>query len=166
MRKENILKLAILVTVVGCSAPQKPNQNQLAVKSYEAYIAEEAIKQDLQAEREAKDKTKFDQWLEKNQQYLACNTKSECDSQWDRAEVWIATNAPYKIRLATNNVIETFGGHEKNNKAIYIQLSRSLTKDDVYSFNLEINCTDHYQDCLPNRIDTAIALYTAMYQLQ
>lgn len=40
---------------------------------------------------------------------LSCTGKPQCDLYWQRAQAWVAKNGYYKVRLATDTLIETFG---------------------------------------------------------
>lgn len=39
---------------------------------------------------------------------LVCDGAQQCADMWKRAQFWVATNAGYKIQVATDTVIETF----------------------------------------------------------
>lgn len=40
---------------------------------------------------------------------LLCSNKPQCDAYWQRAQVWVASNSNYRIQVATDAIIETYG---------------------------------------------------------
>lgn len=40
---------------------------------------------------------------------LTCASKEQCDAYWQRAQAWVGNNSGYRIRLANDTIIETFG---------------------------------------------------------
>ena len=40
---------------------------------------------------------------------LLCSTKQDCDFMWQRAQSWVANNSHFRIQVATDTLIQTFG---------------------------------------------------------
>lgn len=40
---------------------------------------------------------------------VPCATKQECDVYWQRAQIWITKNSPYRIQVVTDTVLSTYG---------------------------------------------------------
>ena len=40
---------------------------------------------------------------------LVCRGKDQCDRWWRRAQVWISENSGFRIQVATDGIIETYG---------------------------------------------------------
>jgi len=55
---------------------------------------------------------------------LYCSDKAQCDLYWQRAQAWIAQNSQWRIRAATDTVIETFGPGRMNGMALAYQLTK------------------------------------------
>jgi hypothetical protein len=45
--------------------------------------------------------------VKETEQLVTCANKQECDTYWQRAQVWIAKNSNYPIRMATDSVLST-----------------------------------------------------------
>lgn len=41
---------------------------------------------------------------------LICKDKATCDVYWSRAQLWLATNGAWRVRIANDTQIETFSG--------------------------------------------------------
>ena len=40
---------------------------------------------------------------------LGCLDRTQCELYWQRAKVWISSNAYYRVQLSSDSVIETYG---------------------------------------------------------
>lgn len=40
---------------------------------------------------------------------IICSGKSQCDDYWRRTQYWISTHSGFKVQVATDTVIETYG---------------------------------------------------------
>lgn len=40
---------------------------------------------------------------------LLCANKAQCDTYWQRAQVWVSTHSGYKVQTATDAIIQTYG---------------------------------------------------------
>ena len=50
--------------------------------------------------------------------WIACKGK-QCDALWSRAQVWLATNSSYRIQIANENIIQTYGPLEGVGEVAY-----------------------------------------------
>lgn len=55
---------------------------------------------------------------------VACEG-ARCDRIWQRAQTWIATNSRYRIQIANDSLIQTYGPHE----GIHDAVAYTVTKD-------------------------------------
>ena len=40
---------------------------------------------------------------------IGCVDRSQCETFWQRAKVWISSNSYYRVQLSSDSVIETYG---------------------------------------------------------
>jgi hypothetical protein len=50
---------------------------------------------------------------------LTCIGKEQCDLYWQRAQAWIANTSTYRISLATDALIETYGPYPGKRELAY-----------------------------------------------
>ncbi|ARP89830.1 hypothetical protein CAL14_05605 [Bordetella genomosp. 9] len=47
--------------------------------------------------------------LARAQAPIVCGDKQQCDKYWQAAQSWVATHSGFKIQLASDSVIQTYG---------------------------------------------------------
>ena len=57
--------------------------------------------------------------------WVKCEDKAHCDTLWDRAQTWIATNGAYRLQTITQSVIQTYGPHDN----VYGRVAYTITKE-------------------------------------
>lgn len=50
---------------------------------------------------------------------------AKCDLMWQRAQTWLATNGRYRIQIANESVIQTYGPHD----GVYDAVAFTVTKE-------------------------------------
>lgn len=55
---------------------------------------------------------------------------NNCDEVWNRAQAWVAIHSGYRIRMATNVVIETYGPLQMGRGLAYKIVRTSIDDDD------------------------------------
>lgn len=79
---------------------------------------------------------------------LVCESQATCDSIWQRAQVWVATNSAYRIQLANNNIIQTYGPHENVHDAVAFTITREPTTSGTTAIRIRGSCHPTIYGCL------------------
>lgn len=85
----------------------------------------------------------------------------DCDAKWALAQVWIAQNSGYRIRIATDSVIETFGPMG-NSPALAYQVTRRMPPGQAGSIDISVACNATVYGCFTNPEPGALALGNAL----
>lgn len=84
----------------------------------------------------------------------ACHQERECAAKWSAAKKWVMTNSPYKVRLLSEDFIETFAA-TGGSSLISARVSKEPTADG-YRFVVGVWC-DNMFGCNPDAWDAAVA---------
>lgn len=77
-----------------------------------------------------------------------CTSKAECDTDWSRAQVWVAQHSAYRIQIASQSVIETYGPGGSS-PALAYELTRSPNNDGTETIHAVAAC-DNIFVCRPS----------------
>lgn len=94
---------------------------------------------------------------------LLCKGAQQCADYWRRAQVWIATNSSYRIQVATDSVISTFGPLKSDMRFAY-QVTREPISDGEERISIAMGCGNMF-GCRENR-DTVTAAFKAFVRAQ
>lgn len=86
-----------------------------------------------------------------------CRSENECKLMWSAAKIWVQDNAAYKIKLLTDDHLETYsptGG----SSLIGAMVSKVPNKDGSYRLRANIWC-DNMFGCNPDSADALIDLF-------
>jgi len=86
---------------------------------------------------------------------LVCTSRAQCDIYWQRAQVWVANNSEYRIRVATDVLIETFGPFGSKVDLAY-RITRLPDNSGGARIYIVAAC-DNFIRCYPPRTDAIIA---------
>ena len=86
---------------------------------------------------------------------LVCKGKDQCDLYWQRAQVWVATNSTYRIQIANDTLIETYGPFGSKVDLAYRITKVPSTKDEA-RITILANC-DKFIRCYPTRTDAIVS---------
>jgi hypothetical protein len=79
---------------------------------------------------------------------LTCANKAECDVWWQRAQVWVADHAKYKIDTVTDSLIQT-AGPAGGRRALAYQITKTPNHDGSATIGFAAHC-DSMFGCKPN----------------
>lgn len=48
---------------------------------------------------------------------VACKDKADCDAKWSRTQAWVVNNTKWKIKIATDTIIQTEGPFDETDLA-------------------------------------------------
>ena len=85
---------------------------------------------------------------------LICNSKEQCDLYWQRAQAYVAATSGYRIRLANDTVIETFGPFGSK-----VDIAFKVTKvpENNSAARIYVNAfCDNFIRCYPTRTDAIV----------
>lgn len=51
---------------------------------------------------------------------LVCASKEQCDLYWQKAQIWVTENSHYRIQMANDTIIQTFGPANSSPYLAYI----------------------------------------------
>jgi len=83
-----------------------------------------------------------------------CVDESDCNAKWETAQLWVVHNAAYKIRTATNVVIETFTP-DHSETSIAVRITREPAGGGKYKLIIAVWC-DNLFGCFPNQWDALL----------
>ena len=70
-----------------------------------------------------------------------CSSERECKTKWDAAQLWVAKNADFKIRIANDVMIETFSSLNKDTAHdSYVIITKEPLGDGKYLIKPMIKC--------------------------
>jgi hypothetical protein len=86
---------------------------------------------------------------------LLCASKAQCDVYWQRAQAWVASNSEYRIRVANDVLIETFGPFGSKVDLAY-RITRVPENSGGARIYIFTGC-DNFIRCYPPRTDAIVA---------
>jgi hypothetical protein len=78
---------------------------------------------------------------------LICKDKQQCDYYWQRAQLWIAQNAPFKIQTMSDVMIQTYGPIDTDQRMAYL-VTKDTRQDGSAHIVINIHCGNDYA-CYP-----------------
>lgn len=87
--------------------------------------------------------------LAESQQPLACATRQECDLYWQRAQAYVNQHSEFRIQIATDAVISTYGPTDAR---LSYNLTRVSNADGSAIINVSVNCVNDLYVCRPSPI--------------
>ena len=78
----------------------------------------------------------------------SCVGAEACKIKWEAAEIWIADNAGYSLRLVTDSVLETYRG-DAYSTIISAKVVKRLAGGDRYTIEATVNCNNIF-GCVPD----------------
>lgn len=89
-----------------------------------------------------------------------CRTERECELMWSAAKQWVQDNAAYRIKLLTNDHLETYSP-SGGTALLGASISKVPNKDGSYRLRAQLWC-DNMFGCVPDATDSLIALFRAV----
>ena len=77
-----------------------------------------------------------------------CNSPSECTIMWQRAQLWLANNSIWRIQLANDTLLQTFGPGSSNSTELAYTITKTPIGGDKYQIRMRAGC-DNIFGCLP-----------------
>jgi hypothetical protein len=79
-------------------------------------------------------------------QPVACKDKAQCDLYWQRSQIWLAKNSRYRIQLANDTLIQTYGPSNSSVDLAYT-IVRDNAADGSAQLRMRAGC-DNWMGCL------------------
>lgn len=86
---------------------------------------------------------------------LLCSSKPQCDLYWQRAQAWLVVNGAFRIQLANDTVIQTYGPLP-NGGALAYRVTKLPTTLESARIVINGNC-DNMLGCNPNLMEAAVS---------
>ena len=86
---------------------------------------------------------------------------NECDARWTAAQAWVARNSAYRIRMATDAVIETHGPIG-NAPGLAYQITRRMPPGQPGLIEITAFCNATVYGCFEDPMPGALALGNAL----
>lgn len=86
---------------------------------------------------------------------LICPSKPVCDTYWQRAQAWVASNSAWKIQTASDAIIQTYGPAYSRVDLAYT-ITRVPNADGSARIVIAANC-DNFIRCYPTRTDAIVS---------
>lgn len=84
---------------------------------------------------------------QKVQTPITCTDKEDCDHKWQKTQLWIVNNSKWKIKVATDSLIQTEGPFDTTNLAF--TASRLNKKDGTGTIGIRAGCGNIF-GCFPD----------------
>lgn len=78
---------------------------------------------------------------------LVCANKQDCDTKWNRAVIWVTLNSAYKIMMANDTIIQTFGPMDGDVTSGFL-VTRVHNADGSGLFVFQAECGNMF-GCIP-----------------
>lgn len=86
-----------------------------------------------------------------------CGDKKSCDLQWQRAQLWIANNAAWRIQMANDVIIQTYNPAPHDPKLAYT-VTRENRGNGSATISARAFC-DNIFLCVPNQREALERFY-------
>lgn len=81
-------------------------------------------------------------------QPVRCQSKSECDLFWQRAQAWVVRNSGYRIQIANDVLIQTFGPFGSKTELAFV-LVKEPASTGGSTISITASC-DNIFGCFPD----------------
>ena len=89
-----------------------------------------------------------------------CRSEKECELMWSAAKQWVEENSRYRIKLLTNDHLETYSPTD-GSAWLGMVISKVPNKDGSYRLRSKMWC-DNIFGCVPTPEDALISLNKAV----
>jgi hypothetical protein len=93
--------------------------------------------------------------------WVRCDGK-QCDELWGRAQTWLATNGRYRIQIANDHVIQTYGPHEGVVDAVAYTVTKEKQADGTSKIFIRGHCFQTAYGCMYDPAPYTNALHSAL----
>ena len=83
-----------------------------------------------------------------------CFSDRECELKWATAQSWVMRNSRWKVRIMTNDYLETFGGPPSPDP--YYVIAKQPRAGGGYTLAIYVKCNSILLPCTPNPVDAAL----------
>lgn len=88
---------------------------------------------------------------------------ARCDRLWQRSQTWLATNSRYRIQIANDAIIQTYGPHEGVYDAVAYTLTKQQNPDGKTLISIYGTCREVVIGCTFDPTEATNRLY---YELE
>ena len=81
-----------------------------------------------------------------------CYSKPDCDVKWSAARRWVQENVKYKIRIYSDDFIETYG--KGDDPEISVSVAKNPTQGG-HTIDINVTCGMPFIGCVPS-IDSSV----------
>ena len=78
---------------------------------------------------------------------VPCASKADCDYKWSRAQVAVTKYSGYRIQLANDNVIETFGPTRSGSGLAY-RVTKEVDRNGIGAIQIRALCNATVYGCV------------------
>jgi hypothetical protein len=78
---------------------------------------------------------------------IFCKAGPDCEAKWSRAVSWVTTNSAYKIKIQTDQIIQTMGPSNSSPLPAYT-VTKVATSGGAYEITFDGGC-DNWIGCVP-----------------
>lgn len=77
---------------------------------------------------------------------ILCKKGPDCDAKWSRAQTWVSQNAGYRIQVANDGLIQTYGSTDTS---LAVVVNKTNIKGDQYEIVAQMSCGNDIS-CFPD----------------
>lgn len=90
---------------------------------------------------------------------------SRCDALWQRAQTWLATHGRYRIQIANDSVIQTYGPHDGVFDAVAFTLTKERQVSGKTLIAIRGSCYGTVYGCVIDPVPLTNQLYLELSKL-
>lgn len=91
---------------------------------------------------------------------------ARCDRLWQRAQTWLATNSRYRIQIANDSIIQTYGPHENVSGAVAYTITKNQLPDGKTMIEIHGACHATIYGCVFDPAPPTNLLYRELESIQ
>lgn len=89
---------------------------------------------------------------------VICHGQKHCDAMWQRAQIWVLNNSAYKIQIANEAVIQTYGPFKDQAFGLAFTVTKAPRGNGFYEIDSRAGCGS-WVGCAPNPNKEKAALH-------
>ena len=78
---------------------------------------------------------------------VICKDKADCDAKWSKTQAWVVNNTRWKIKIATDTIIQTEGPFDQTDLAF--TATKQINKDGSGEIGISAGCGNFF-GCIPS----------------
>jgi len=86
---------------------------------------------------------------------VVCQGEAQCKAMWERAQLWIASNARMKLQLVTDVILQTYNDPEPYSRTLTYTVTREPIGSGAYRITANASCRNTHLCSAPTDLARA-----------